>query len=215
MTRAQNAVARRQRILEAAVRVFAEHGYAASSTAQIAAAAGASKETLYSYFGDKAGLLRAALTSLVAAPDQPAAAAPMTPETSPDEFEELLAGLAAGLVGDLMQPAYLALAGIVVAETPRDPSLADLFRAAVADRALGAAGAVLRAGKDQGLVDPQVDVGQAARAFVGPLLTYVLLDGLLRTADHIQQPAADAVRAQVAMFHRAVRPTRERDQEMS
>lgn len=215
MTRAKTAVARRQRILGAAVRVFAEHGYAASSTAQIAAAAGASKETLYAYFGDKAGLLRAALTSLVAAPDQPAGAAPMVPGTSPDEFEELLAGLAAGLVGDLMQPAYLALARIVVAETPRDPSLADLFRTAVADRALGAAAAVLRAGKDQGLVDPQVDVAQAARAFVGPLLTYVLLDGLLRSAEHTHQPAAGTVRGQVALFHRAVRPTRERDLEMS
>ncbi len=205
---------RRQRILQAAVRVFTERGYTASSTAQIAAAAGASKETLYTYFGDKAGLLRAALTSLVASPDRPVVP-PVHASTRPEEFEALLRGLAVALVGDLMQPAYLALARIVVAETPRDPSLADLFRTAVADRALGGVATVLRAGQTHGLVGPEVDVGLAARAFVGPLLTYVLLDGLLRPPADIHPPAPEAVRAQVALFHRAIRPTDSREQEMS
>lgn len=197
---------RRRRILDAAIAVFGERGYAATSTGQIAAAAGASKETLYSYFGDKAGLLRAALTSLIAAPDRPAAATPVDATTPPEEFEELLAGLAAALVDDLMQPAYLALARIVVAETPRDPALADQFRAAVAERVLGRVAVVLHAGEEHGLVDPAVDIAQAARAFVGSLLTYVLLDGLLRAPDDVRRPVTETVRGQVALFHRSIRP---------
>lgn len=213
MATTARAAARRQRILGAAMGVFAERGYSASSTAQIAAAAGASKETLYAYFGDKAGLLREALMSLVAAPSRPDAAARVDGTTSPDEFESLLQELAVRLVGDLMQPAYLTLARIVVAETPRDPSLADLFRTAVADRALNGVAVVLRAGQEHGLVDQGVDVGQAARALVGPLLTYVLLDGLLRPVSDVRPPTELAVREQAVLFHRSVRTTRHAQQE--
>ncbi len=186
------------------MRVFAERGYAAASTAQIATAAGASKETLYAYFGDKASLLRGALTTLVGAPDEPS---PEPGEAStPAEFEALLAALAERLVADLMQPPYLALARIVVAETPRDPSLADAFRDAVANRALGRVAAVLRSGQRHGLVDPELSPAHAARGLVGPLLIYVLLDGLLRAPADIRPPDAVDVRAHVALFVRAVAP---------
>lgn len=213
MTTTARAADRRQRILTAAASVFAEQGYMAASTAQIAAAAGASKETLYAYFGDKAGLLREALRSLVTAPDVSEAAPQVDETTSPGQFEALLQGLAEGLVGDLMQPTYLALARIVVAETPRDPSLADLFREAVAGRALSSIATLLSAGQQHDLVDRDADVPAAARAFVGPLLTYVLLDGLLRAAADVRPPSADAVRGQVALFHRSVRPTHHHEQE--
>lgn len=215
MSREIRAADRRQRIIDAAVRVFGERGYAASSTAQIATAAGASKETVYAYFGDKSGLLHATLTSLVAAPDRPSAAAPVSEATSPAEFQALLEALAGLLVADLMQPAYLTLARIVVAETPRDPSLAEVFRAAVADRALGGVGAVLRAGQEHGLVDRRVDIGLAARALVGPLLTYVLLDGLLRASADVRPPAKGAVSGQVALLYRSIRPSSHRNEEKS
>jgi AcrR family transcriptional regulator len=215
VTTSERTADRRQRILTAAASVFAEQGYAAASTAQIAAAAGASKETLYAYFGDKAGLLREALRSLVTAPDVSAAAPQVDETTSPRQFEALLRGLAAGLVGDLMQPAYLALARIVVAETPRDPCLADLFRGAVAGRALSSIATLLSAGQQHGLVDRDIDVPVAARAFVGPLLTYVLLDGLLRAAVDVRPPAEDVVQAQVALFQRSVRPAHHHEQETS
>jgi len=196
---------RRQRILDAAVGVFAERGYSASSTAQIAAAAGSSKETLYAYFGDKAGLLRAALTSLVAAPSVSVTSPALNERTTPEQFETLLHEAAVSLVGDLMQQPYLALARIVVAETPRDPSLADLFREAIAGRALSGIAGVLREGQQHGLVDPDVDLAYAGRAFVGPLLVYVLLDGLLRIGTDVRPPADETVRAQIELFHRCIR----------
>lgn len=207
MTRNPRAAERRQRIVRSAVGVFAERGYAASSTAQIAAEAGVSKETIYSYFGNKAGLLHEALTSLVAAPRGPGMAEPAGSATTPGELREHLQSLAMKLVTDLTQPQYLALARIVVAETPRDPSLAELFREAVAGRVLSAVASRLAGWQQAGLVDADVNTSAAARAFVGPLLTYVLLDGLLRSAADIRRPTEEAVGAQVSIFCRAISPT--------
>ena len=165
-----------------------------------------SEETIYSYFGNKAGLLREALTSLVAAPggsvtDQPAARV-----TSQAELREHLQSLAKGLVTDLTRPQYLTLARIVVAETPRDPSLAELFRDVIAGRVLSAVTSALARWQQAGLVHPEIDTPSAARAFVGPLLTYVLLDGLLRPPTDIRRPTAETVDTQVAIFCRAITP---------
>jgi TetR/AcrR family transcriptional regulator, regulator of cefoperazone and chloramphenicol sensitivity len=52
----------RQRLLQTAIRLFAERGYANASTREIALAAGANSASIRYYFGDKAGLYRAAFT---------------------------------------------------------------------------------------------------------------------------------------------------------
>ncbi|HSP54052.1 MAG TPA: helix-turn-helix domain-containing protein, partial [Dehalococcoidia bacterium] len=52
---------RHKAILEAAVCVFAERGYAATGTADIAAAAGIGEPTIYRYFANKRELYLAAL----------------------------------------------------------------------------------------------------------------------------------------------------------
>jgi AcrR family transcriptional regulator len=53
----QRSVATRDRIVEAAARVFAEHGYAAGTTNRIAAEAGLSVGSLYQYFPNKDAIL--------------------------------------------------------------------------------------------------------------------------------------------------------------
>jgi AcrR family transcriptional regulator len=52
----------RERLLLAAMRLFAEQGYAKTSTREIALAAGTNIASISYYFGDKAGLYRAAFT---------------------------------------------------------------------------------------------------------------------------------------------------------
>ncbi|MDL2354096.1 MAG: CerR family C-terminal domain-containing protein [Pseudomonadota bacterium] len=52
----------RERLLLAAMRLFAEHGFATTSTREIALAAGTNVASISYYFGDKAGLYRAAFT---------------------------------------------------------------------------------------------------------------------------------------------------------
>ena len=52
----------RERLLLAAMRLFAEQGYTKTSTREIALAAGTNIASISYYFGDKAGLYRAAFT---------------------------------------------------------------------------------------------------------------------------------------------------------
>ncbi|UGQ45423.1 CerR family C-terminal domain-containing protein [Massilia endophytica] len=54
----------------AAMRLFAEQGFARTSTREIALAAGANVAAISYYFGDKAGIYRAALTDLIPPPEQ-------------------------------------------------------------------------------------------------------------------------------------------------
>lgn len=55
----------RARLLHAGLRLFAEKGFAKTSTREIAQAAGANLAAIRYYFGDKAGLYRAAFTEPV------------------------------------------------------------------------------------------------------------------------------------------------------
>jgi TetR/AcrR family transcriptional regulator len=75
------------RILAAAERLFAERGYAAARTAEIARAAGVTERTLFKHFPDKASLLER-----VVAPALAAAAAPPPPRDGEfgDWFAQLL-----------------------------------------------------------------------------------------------------------------------------
>ena len=57
--RREQAAATRREILEAARRLFEEHGYAATTMAAIAGEAGVALKTVYVVFGTKAGVLRA------------------------------------------------------------------------------------------------------------------------------------------------------------
>ncbi|MDD2761851.1 MAG: CerR family C-terminal domain-containing protein [Methylomonas sp.] len=52
----------RSRLIESALRLFAEKGYEAASTREICEAAGVNISSIRYYFGDKAGLYRAAFT---------------------------------------------------------------------------------------------------------------------------------------------------------
>ena len=59
-------------MLNAAVRLFAEHGYHSTTIESIATAADVSVETIYKRFGSKAGMLKAARDAAVADAPEPA-----------------------------------------------------------------------------------------------------------------------------------------------
>jgi len=64
----------RERLLQAALRCFAEHGFEKTSTRMIAQAAGANLAAIRYYFGDKAGIYRAVFTEPIRKPQDEMAA---------------------------------------------------------------------------------------------------------------------------------------------
>lgn len=73
--RADQARETRRRIRDAADALFLEHGYSATSMDDIATAAGVSRQTVFSTFGSKAGLLKEAFDVRLAGDDEPVAIA--------------------------------------------------------------------------------------------------------------------------------------------
>ncbi len=61
----------RQAVVAAAAELFAVHGYAGTSLAAIAAAAGVARPTVFAAFGSKAALLRQVLDQALAGDDEP------------------------------------------------------------------------------------------------------------------------------------------------
>ena len=69
--RREQAAETRRKILDAAERLFAEHGYAATSMPAIAAQAGVALKTVYLAFGIKSGVLQALWDARLGGDDQP------------------------------------------------------------------------------------------------------------------------------------------------
>jgi len=63
----------RERLMHSALRLFAQQGFAKTSTREIAEAAGTNLAAISYYFGDKAGLYRAVFTGLQGVPREAAA----------------------------------------------------------------------------------------------------------------------------------------------
>jgi AcrR family transcriptional regulator len=146
----------RERILAAALRLFAERGYSATSVGEIEAAAGLSPRSgaLYKHFPSKRALLESAFEERIAAI-----------EAFQDQLRDF------GPLGDLRAELTLtarwglaelererALLRLVMKEGDRIPELAARFREAIVRRGLELATEVIRRyGREQGVefVDPE------------------------------------------------------------
>ena len=69
--RKEGARATRRAVLEAARRLFLERGYAGTTIAAVAQAAGVSVETVYKAFGNKAGLVKGVFDVAIVGDDEP------------------------------------------------------------------------------------------------------------------------------------------------
>ena len=197
--------AKRDQIRAAAQQLFLERGFANTGTNLIAKEAGVSKETLYRYFPSKEELLANCLRHLIA--DVPENRLPVAVGGESledlDDLRAALLDLALRFISNLMQPDYVALVRVIITETPRLPQLGSLFRSTVPERAFQSVIDILRMAQDKNLVrfsDPET----AARMFLGPLLTYVLLDGLFVGDGPPRQPPDDRVEAVVDLYLQAI-----------
>ncbi len=193
-------------ILAAARALFLERGFAGASADAIAKEANVSKETLYRYFSGKEELLAEVLRTLIGekllGEEAQSLASPASPETR-DELHEELHRLADGLIHALMQPEYLALVRVITSETSRFPQLGDLFRQAVAGRALENVRALLEQANECSIARVG-DTESAARLFVGGLLTYAILDGLLVAEGPPRLPSPERIETLIETYIKAI-----------
>jgi TetR/AcrR family transcriptional repressor of mexJK operon len=197
--------AKRDQILFGARRVFLRDGFAAASTDAIAAEARVSKRTLYVYYSSKEELFADVMRKLTIENPQTRALETIE-EMSPGSEGELrrdLLELAEKIVTTMMQPDYLALLRTTIADTHRFPQLGGIFRATVPERALRSFAIFVERGRERGVVGPDIDGGTAARMFVGPLLTYAVLDGLLAEGPP-RPPAREKIEEIVDLYMKAI-----------
>lgn len=158
--------ARPSEILEAALAVFAERGYAATRMDEIAHRAGVTKGTIYLYFDSKddvfESLVRESIGTTLA-----------DLVTQADRFEgsasELLRLMLHGIGNFLGTSDRVVLPKIIVAEAGNFPMLAQFYRREVIDRGLALLQSVIAKGIAQGEfreLPPQ----HVARLCVAPLL---------------------------------------------
>ena len=133
--RRRAAEARRRAVLDTAVAMVGERGYAATTMAGIAAAAGVSVEYLYKTFGDKPRLVRQLLDFVLAGDDAPVPVADraevqrMIAEPDPRVVLALYAARCAEVNGRAA-----GLLSAMSAGAPGDPQLAEVVATAEAQR---------------------------------------------------------------------------------
>ncbi|HEY1935967.1 MAG TPA: TetR family transcriptional regulator [Acetobacteraceae bacterium] len=167
--RSRRKAARPGEIVEAALRLFAERGYAATKLEDVAAAAGIGKGTIYLYFATKEELFRAvvrqavlpnlqAAVELAADPDRPAA--------------DILRVLAERFLV-MLQSDLTAIPKLIVAEAGNFPALAQFYADEVASKGMALIRGILARGIARGEFRP-IDLDGALPLFSAPFLMLAL-----------------------------------------
>jgi AcrR family transcriptional regulator len=158
--------ARPAEILEAALAVFAERGYAATRMDDIAHRAGVTKGTIYLYFQSKEAVFKSLVEESIGANIESFRAAA-------ERFEgpagELLRMVLRGFGAFVRESDRVVLPKIFIAEAGNFPALAEFYRREVIDRGLALMQSVIERGVAAGefrAIAPE----HAARLCIAPLL---------------------------------------------
>lgn len=142
--RALNRMAKERRILDSALKVFADQGYSGTSMDAIAALAGVSKPTLYQYFGSKEQLFAAIMLqqrdTLLGAFEEPDGLG-LVPE---------LWAFGWHYADTVLRPDFLSLARLIIGEAQRFPEIGRAYQAAGPERVLRGMMDYLNAKKAEG-----------------------------------------------------------------
>jgi AcrR family transcriptional regulator len=162
-------VDKEDKILLGAMQEFLAHGYVATSMDRVAAAAGVSKATVYSYFKDKEGLFNALMSRL-------AQERIMDIELQLEPPELALRQLAETLIKKMESDRqFLRFLRLVVGESERFPELAQMFIRNFAQIVIERLTSYLASRPELNLPDPEA----TARIFLGAILYVIVTQELL------------------------------------
>ncbi|NTV94288.1 MAG: TetR/AcrR family transcriptional regulator [Thiobacillus sp.] len=166
----RRAEARPQELLEAALAVFVERGYAATRLDEVARRAGVAKATLYLYYANKLELFKAVVRhALIAGLDEAALGQVEMPEGSRARLSRLLR-----LFGQRVACSPLSgIPKLVMAEAGNFPEVARFYHDEVIRRGRDLVTGILRRGIETGEFRA-IDVDHAWRAVIAPLLLAII-----------------------------------------
>jgi AcrR family transcriptional regulator len=167
----RRAEARPDEVLDAALDLFIEKGYAAARVEDIARRAGLSKGAVYLYFPSKEAILAALVRRAIVPIAESAVATLGAAPGNPRDTFLMLFRLMRERLG---HPRVLAIPKLIVREVGAFPELAEMYRREVIDRALPVLVGVVRRGVENGLFRP-VDPELAVRSIIGPIAMHLLM----------------------------------------
>lgn len=158
-------------ILQGAMQVFLEQGYAATTMDRVAAAAGVSKQTIYSYFQDKQGLFKALIERVTIDRMQHI----FQTENLNGEPDRLLRHFATSFLQNMKDPEFLNLLRIIISESARFPELAALYTQTVIKKGRSLLAAYFQQHPELRITDPEA----TAHIFCGSLVSFLIAQELL------------------------------------
>ncbi|WP_421656528.1 TetR/AcrR family transcriptional regulator [Leptothermofonsia sp. ETS-13] len=168
---------KREQILQGAMQVFLASGYASTSMDRVAAAAGVSKQTIYSHFQDKEGLFKALMERVTFDRVRNF----LGEEEILGEPEVVLLQLAEFFLTVIADQEYLSLLRLIIAESVRFPELAQLYTRSVIQQGRQLLSRYFQSRPELDIADPEA----MAQIFVGSLVSYVLAQEILHGKETI------------------------------
>lgn len=158
-------------LLDAALELFTQKGFAETRVEEIAVRAGVSKGTVYLYFASKEEVLYAIVRRAVT----PIADQALTMIGDFDGDPRVDITVVAKMVGArLADPEFTAVPRLIIREVQGFPGLAEMYRREVIDRMMPGVGGLVQRGIDQGYLR-QVDPDLTIRSIVGPIFFHILM----------------------------------------
>jgi len=167
----RRAEARPDEVLDAAVQLFAERGFAATTVEQIAKRAGLSKGAVYLYFPSKKALLEGLVHRAVAPIAEMAIGVIANYRGDP---RPMIRQFLTTVVTNLDNNTSFTVPKLVMREAVNAPEIAQMYRDEVLDRAIPALTSLIAQGVEGGhirVVDPELTV----RSVMGPILMHIML----------------------------------------
>ena len=167
----RRAEARPDEVLDAALDLFIEQGFAQTRVEDIAKRAGLSKGAVYLYFPSKESIIEALVRRAVVPIAEHALSFAREYEGDPKLVISMVLKMLGGRLGD---PRVVAIPKLLMREVLNFPELAAMYRGEVLDKVMPVVAGLLAKGIDKGYLR-QVDPELTIRSIVGPVMIHIML----------------------------------------
>lgn len=167
----RRAEARPDEVLDAALVLFIERGFAATRVEDIATQAGLSKGAVYLYFPSKEAILEGLVKRAVLPVANSALGVIQNYSGDPRPVIATALKLVAGRLSD---PKLIAIPRLLIREMINFPELAEMYRREVIDRVVPAIETLVRNGMRDGYFRP-LDPEMTLRSIIGPVIAHVMI----------------------------------------